>query len=60
MQMSFIIENKRTKGENYNGEKNTRSQIVSKYMISLKFPLRSQLPINNCTNHYKNKTKLDI
>lgn len=58
MQMSFIIENKRTKGESYNAEKNT-SQIVSKYMISLKFPL-SQLPINNCTNHYKNKTELDI
>lgn len=55
--MSFIIENKRTKGESYNGEKNTRSQIVSKYMISLKSPLRSQLPINNCTNHYQKKNQ---
>lgn len=59
MQMSFIIENKRTKEEKYNGEKILEA-VVSKYMISLKFPLRSQVLINNCINHYKNKSKLDI
>lgn len=50
----------KNKGWKIQWRENTRSWTVSKYMISLKFPLRSQVLINNCINHYKSKTKLDI
>lgn len=50
----------KNKGRKTQWRENTRSRIVSKYKISLKFPLRSQVLINNCINHYKNKSKLDI